>query len=624
MIQFDGFFKEEKRVYYKNITENVIPIRIEIFEEYTESFCFSNDLDLDPRFFYFTYIPAPWAKMSARFYNRDTNELIEKFFFEGDKNLEEFDSESYLKKIQEKNDYSQQAGVNDVLREHFYLRKYSDIVDVEEGDIVVDIGFNYGIFSLGALYKGASRIYGFEPNQKIFNLINEIYPQTDKVKIYNLAVSDKDEILNFNEGHNTLASSIVGNVDDFKTSYKVNCVNFYNFIINYKIDRIDFLKVDCEGTEYQIFDCIPDTFFSTIKKIHVEFHFNNGPEVQNLIGKLERCGFDWQYEDGKNEKSNVGLIFAKKIKNKKNIVLISTYCDTEQKLNVLEKNIKKIKALSLDVALISPIPLPSKILELSDYVFFTKENPVLDWPIHAMYSWRDFFIGDERFRATNTYGDYGWAGLLHVKRLAEIFLNYDYDYYTFIIYDTILENKFLDIIKSGHNGIVFPSKRNNKTWAVGLHLMIFNKKILNDVIKKINLKDYLLYRDFDAFEFLYNHIVKPLNIKIADEAVEDEIYYYMGYDFLNMSDDENIKYIISSPDEYVDNLKILFYSIPENFNVKFIVNEIEIERTINNLAIIDFGITKHQVQKVLMCYNNKILDITQKILSIKNSAIKKL
>jgi predicted RNA methylase len=41
--------------------------------------------------------------------------------------------------------------------------------------LVVDVGFNYGIFSLGALNYGASKVYGFEPNKNIYNVIKDIY-----------------------------------------------------------------------------------------------------------------------------------------------------------------------------------------------------------------------------------------------------------------------------------------------------------------------------------------------------------------------------------------------------------------------------------------------------------------
>lgn len=310
MIKFDGYSSEEKKLFYRNTTNETIPILVEVYEGYTNSFMFSNEIDLDPRFFYFTYIPGSWKNMRAYFYNRNTLELLAPFVFDGDKSLDQIDIQGYLKNIQSKNDKSQQAGVNDVVREHLYDRKYKDIVDVEEGDIVMDIGFNYGIFSLGSLNKKVKKIYGFEPNKNIFEKLKD-YPVGDVVELYDYAVSDKNEIITFYEGKNTLASSLIQGVEDFKDSYDVKSINLYNFILDKDITQIDFLKVDCEGSEYEIFECIPDEYFRKIKKIHVEFHNNDGQKINILLEKFNRNGFDWFMEEGKTTESNVGLIYAK-------------------------------------------------------------------------------------------------------------------------------------------------------------------------------------------------------------------------------------------------------------------------------------------------------------------------
>jgi FkbM family methyltransferase len=249
--------------------------------------------------------------MRAYFHHAETNEMLAPFVFDGDLDVRDFDCEGYLTKIQSENTAEQQAGVNDVLREHFSDRQYKNIVDVSEGDIVIDIGFNYGIFSLGAIYNGASKIYGFEPNKNIFQKLKD-FPRKDIVKIFNHAVSDKNETLTFYEGNNTLSSSIYNNVGDFKESYSVECINFYDFIIKNNINKINFLKVDCEGTEYEIINSIPDDFFKTIDKMHIEFHDNDGEKIKPIIDKLDLNKFDWVFEEGKDINSNIGLIFAKK------------------------------------------------------------------------------------------------------------------------------------------------------------------------------------------------------------------------------------------------------------------------------------------------------------------------
>jgi len=87
------------------------------------------------------------------------------------------------------------------------------------------------------------------------------------------------------------------------------------------------------------------------------------------------------------------------------VALISTYCDNQEKIDVLQKNINIVKSYGLDVIVISPIVLPKDIQEQCDYFFITKDNPVLEWPKKSMYIWKELLLGNEKFRITKTYAD---------------------------------------------------------------------------------------------------------------------------------------------------------------------------------------------------------------------------
>jgi FkbM family methyltransferase len=312
MIIYKRTSDDNTHIFYENVSNQTIPVTVKIYEGYTGGFIFYSDLDMVPNVEYFTYIYPMWTNRKVMIYHRETGQLLAPFVIGGNKSVEDIDKYGYIKKLfQKETDFSCQSGILDVLREHHFDRQYREYCDIEKGDVVVDVGFNYGMFSLGALYNGASKIYGLEPNRHVYNLVKELYPEQDKVQIYNFAISDKNETLRFKVGYNTLASSIVGNVDDFKEEYDVKCFNFFDFLTFHDINHIDFLKVDCEGTEYEIFNVIPDEYFKTIKKIHVEFHFNDGQKVLQLIDKLEKNGFEWKYEHERDQFSEIGLIFAK-------------------------------------------------------------------------------------------------------------------------------------------------------------------------------------------------------------------------------------------------------------------------------------------------------------------------
>jgi FkbM family methyltransferase len=314
MISLTRISEDTRQIFYKNLTNETIDVVVQFEDGYTGALIYKAFLQLQPEVEYFTWHPVPSLGRKVTFKRIENEEVLAFYKIPGTFDIESVDRESYLKQLIPNLEKDQQEGVMNVVREHLINKEYEDFCDVEKGDIVVDIGFNYGIFSLGALNKGASRIYAFEPNRNIVNVLNEIYPDREKVTLEPIAVSDINTTLTFYEGNDTLGSNIVKPIAvGFKESYEVKCINFYEYILENKIEKIDLLKVDCEGTEYEIFECIPDEFFSQIRKIHVEFHDNDGIRIQSLINKLERNRFEWKFENSKNIQSDLGLIFAKKI-----------------------------------------------------------------------------------------------------------------------------------------------------------------------------------------------------------------------------------------------------------------------------------------------------------------------
>ena len=61
----------------------------------------------------------------------------------------------------------------------------------------------------------------------------------------------------------------------------------------------------------------------------------------------------------------------------KNIVIISSYANTEEKLDILKNYILQIKKSKYDILLISRLPVPPNIIELVNYCIYDKENFLL-------------------------------------------------------------------------------------------------------------------------------------------------------------------------------------------------------------------------------------------------------
>lgn len=165
---------------------------------------------------------------------------------------------------------------------------------INEGDIVVDLGGNTGVFNRWAYLQGASKVISFEPDKRYYKLLKK---NADPSSIlFNAAVADKNGTIELTESSHLGGSHVMGNSPSHAVKYPVR-----TYTINYLfeagiIERIDFLKVDIEGAEHMAFAGISDDNLFKVKNIAMEYHhahLNFNEELRaNLITRLNRLGFN--------------------------------------------------------------------------------------------------------------------------------------------------------------------------------------------------------------------------------------------------------------------------------------------------------------------------------------------
>lgn len=184
----------------------------------------------------------------------------------------------------------------EITNEIFFNQVYTSKVKIDPGDVVVDIGANIGIFSVYAAFQGASRVYAYEPflenirlikkNQKLNGFYNIIPIQAavssknGRSKLYLGSVDSGNLLFNHNtEGKlsRCIEVSTVTLEDIFKTQY---------------LARIDFLKIDCEGSEGAIIKSTPQAVWKKVTKIALEFHDNvSNIHHQGIEKKFQKLGY---------------------------------------------------------------------------------------------------------------------------------------------------------------------------------------------------------------------------------------------------------------------------------------------------------------------------------------------
>jgi FkbM family methyltransferase len=225
-------------------------------------------------------------------------------------NREHFDK--YLETIQSELSHPEKMDINHILNEILNLNVYNnDFISVNEGDIVMDIGVNFGLFSLDALQYNPKKIIGFEPNPRLIQYFSKL--NLPNVELYQAAVSNKNGKITFYENSFPGRSSLHAekSPDTIKSSYEVEVYNINDVLKSH--NKINYLKVDCEGAEYEIFEAMNmDILSKNIDKIAIEFH--NIPtdlKVVNLISKIQSAGFETKldYVEGSGD---TGMLYARK------------------------------------------------------------------------------------------------------------------------------------------------------------------------------------------------------------------------------------------------------------------------------------------------------------------------
>jgi len=147
-----------------------------------------------------------------------------------------------------------------VEKEIFIDKIYERIFEVEEGDIVFDIGASLGPFTYSILDKNPSQVFAFEPSYEEFKTL-VLNTRHGNVTPINKGISDIIGEFNFTD------------VFDKSGNHKLYSTTFNKVIKDYNITKIDFLKTDCEAGEYDIFT-IENLFWikTNVKKISGEWH----------------------------------------------------------------------------------------------------------------------------------------------------------------------------------------------------------------------------------------------------------------------------------------------------------------------------------------------------------------
>jgi len=154
---------------------------------------------------------------------------------------------------------------------------------INETDIVVDLGANVGFFTNYAAQK-AKKVISVEGSPQLYSCL-----------VKNTFENDNVEYINANIDKCKCCSSKTNTWGRNPSRTKIIIKDLFDL---FDLSEINFLKVDIEGFEYEIFNNLSEDLISRIHKIAIEVH---DPEknyiLLDVFKKKNFRSFDW-FVDG--------------------------------------------------------------------------------------------------------------------------------------------------------------------------------------------------------------------------------------------------------------------------------------------------------------------------------------
>lgn len=171
---------------------------------------------------------------------------------------------------------------NEIVRgERRFLKKH---LEGRRTCIVFDVGANVGSYAKKVFEINSTAIlYAFEPHPKTYQVLINNLRQPNFFPVNAAAGSADGESylydyeLNDGSSHASLYCDVIEGVHNKKSlKHKIKIIALGGFAKEQKIEKIDLLKIDTEGNEFNVLDGISDCIESgMIEAIHFEFNEMN-------------------------------------------------------------------------------------------------------------------------------------------------------------------------------------------------------------------------------------------------------------------------------------------------------------------------------------------------------------
>jgi FkbM family methyltransferase len=177
------------------------------------------------------------------------------------------------------------------IKEHTFIDKGFS----ERKAVIVDLGACLGEFTaeFSERFNGISKSVLIEANPTNFNLIEEM-ENVSKLNRFISTIPDGFEIFREDPSSPYNGTSMFTYFEN-PVEHEIKRITIDSIFEMYRIEKIDILKIDIEGAEYELLENISKETLDKIDQITVEFHDFLDPNLkvrtELIVNKIQSMGY---------------------------------------------------------------------------------------------------------------------------------------------------------------------------------------------------------------------------------------------------------------------------------------------------------------------------------------------
>lgn len=188
---------------------------------------------------------------------------------------------------------------------------YWIIDDLSDDAVVVDMGLGYDAdFSVAMMNQYGVHIHGFDPTRKHEPALRTIAEQSNGHFVFHpSAIGGQAGTVLFHESKTNVSGSVLHDhlnvVRDETESYEVEVLPLAAALASSGRDRVDVVKMDIEGLEYEALEAASDDTLLMANQWIIEFHHSHVEQLtfartMRLRRRFERLGYRTYTRDNVN------------------------------------------------------------------------------------------------------------------------------------------------------------------------------------------------------------------------------------------------------------------------------------------------------------------------------------